>query len=213
MTEQFTIQDNGDGTGTITVAGVPITPYVAPIDPPSEITPPAQDPTPTPVAKFSLTQSDNRVAVWDKSTGFPDNTKGTVDWDDGSTPGAIVAGQSGSVGHSYADGSYAITEKYSVNGVDYVCTVQVTVPKPITPSDTSPPATSEPPPDGTTIPTGPDPTATVRAFSGEELHWRDTESTDVVDITLDLDATAEQVVATGLAVAQIPGGGHRGEGL
>lgn len=195
----ITIQQHADGTGTIMIAGVPITPYVAPIDPPSAPTPPAQDPSPpAPIAKFSVTQSDNRVAVWDKSTGFPSGTKGTVDWGDGSMPGAIVAGQSGSVGHSYADGSYTITEKFTVAGVDYVYSANVTVPKPAPveppPADPAPPSnppTTEPPPDGSS--TAPDPTEAVRAFTGAELHWRDTDSTDVVDVSIQLDPTATQV--------------------
>lgn len=131
------IQDNGDGTGTITIAGVPIVPYAAPIDPPSDPAPPA------PIAKCSITQVDSRVAVWDKSTGFPPGTKGTLDWGDKSDPAAIT-GQAGSVGHTYADGTYTITEKYTVAGVDYVDTVTVTVPKAAAPS-APPPATNPPP--------------------------------------------------------------------
>lgn len=195
MTEQVTIQDNGNGTGTIIFAGVPIAPYVAPVEPPTETAPPAsQPPPPAPAAKFSVTQTDSRVAVWDKSTGFPTDTKGALDWGDKSDPAAVIAGQTGSVGHTYADGTYTITEKYTVAGVDYVDTVNVTVPAPTTPTNPPPPpADAEPPPDGTAAPTGPDPTATVRAFTAEDLHWRDTTSTDVVDIDIQLDATADQV--------------------
>lgn len=147
MTEQIIIQDNGDGTGTITIAGVPIVPYAAPIDPPSDPAPPA------PIAKCSITQVDSRVAVWDKSTGFPPETKGTLDWGDKSDPAAIIAGQTGSVGHTYADGTYTITGKYTVAGVDYVDTVNVTVPKAAAPSApppaTNPPPVSPPPPSQT----------------------------------------------------------------
>lgn len=188
------IMMNADGG--VELPGFHIVPYVAPVavDPV-----PVSDPTPVetqlPEAKFSITQVDPRVAVWDKSTGFPAGTKGTIDWGDGSTPSPIIAAQTGSVGHSYANGAYTITEKYTVAGVDYTDSLTVTVPKPATtieppPTDTTP---TEPPPDGALAPTGPDPTTAVRAFSGAELHWRDTESTDVVDVHIQLDPTAEQV--------------------
>lgn len=44
----ITIQDNGDGTGTITITGVSITPYVAPIaPPPADNPPPVSSPPPS----------------------------------------------------------------------------------------------------------------------------------------------------------------------
>lgn len=152
MTEQITIQDNGDGTGTITMAGVPITPYVAPIEPPPSHDLPPSDPQPTappadsappPAVKFNVTQNGNQCAAWDQTTGLPAGTKGSIDWGDDKTPGAITVG--GNAGRTLPDGNYAVTVAYGSASK----TINITVPKAAPPPSDPPSGGTTPPPDDT----------------------------------------------------------------
>lgn len=144
---------------------------------------------------FNVTQVDLKASVWDKSTGFDAGTKGVVDWGDSKTLPITVGSNTG---HAYAlAGTYTVTVTYVVGDQTYNKSIRITVPKATPPVSPPPPPPPPPPPtgntSGNTTTTGPDPTTTVRTFSGAELAWRDTESTDVVDVQIQLDPTATQV--------------------
>lgn len=136
------IMMNSDGS--FDLPAIHVAPYVAPVavDPPPVIDPTPVAPAPSPVTvAFNVTQVGNACAAWDQTQGLPAGTKGTIDWGDGKTPGAIAVG--GNAGRTLPDGTYAVTVAYG----DASKTVNITVPKVAPTSDptgttTTPPATT-----------------------------------------------------------------------
>ena len=90
----ITIRDNGDGTGTITISGVPITPYAAPI-----VTPPVSPPPPVDVASNVLAVcdyivSESTITVTNKSTSARPVASSMLSRGDGTSPKALAIGES-----------------------------------------------------------------------------------------------------------------------
>jgi hypothetical protein len=131
--------------GSFDLPAIHVAPYVAPIavDPPvATVPPPTNIAEPSAVVGFNITQVGNACAAWDQTTGLPAGTKGTIDWGDTKTPGAITVG--GNAGRTLANGTYAVTVAYGASSK----TINITVPK-ITPppSDSGTPPSNDAPAD------------------------------------------------------------------
>ncbi len=160
MTDQTTIQDNGDGTGTITIAGVPITPYVAPINPPA--TEPPSDP---PVDSAPPSDPPPLAAGF---TFALDADGATVHFHDTSTGAARIQWQWGDGGSSNKPGDqdkwYRYPKTYTVKqqvwdagGKTQSFSAQVTTAAGGTSSPPPPPADDPPPSDPTPVSPPPPP--------------------------------------------------------
>lgn len=162
----ITIQQNADGTGTITIAGVPITPYVAPIEPPV-----VTDPVPPPVEIASNVVAACEVVINGQDITFADKTVSaralssvTVGYGLGSSPVEIGAG--GSITKTYPkSGTFsAALTAVDDNGVKSVVMFKVVVPG--TSDDTyTAGQSSAPPSDSTTDPVSDTPPVAQSAFT------------------------------------------------
>lgn len=135
----ITIQDNGDGTGTITIAGVPITPYTAPI-----VSPPPPPPPPPP----SLTAGFTAVVDQDGCTvHFHDTSAGAAkaqwSWGDGGT--SMLMGDQDKVYRNAK--TYTVKQiVWDANGKTQTFSANVTTTAGGTPSSGGGTPTSPPPP-------------------------------------------------------------------
>jgi hypothetical protein len=158
MTE-ITIQDNGDGTGTVTISGVPITPYVAPIvAPPSNPAPSA----PT-ITGQTLTADKTEIHVGDTFT-----VSGVLNYSDGTTKPvtgyrlygydkSILVAKTSSTPTFMAIAAGATTIKNDNLGTTAKLDVTVLAADTAPPSDPppadNPPPVSPPPPATSSVPT------------------------------------------------------------
>lgn len=161
----ITIQQNADGTGTITIASVPITPYTAPIEPPvvtDPVSPPPVDIASNVVAVCEVVVDGQNVTFTDQTTSARTLSSVTVGYGLGSSP--VEIGAAGSITKAYPKAGTFSAALTAVDDNDVKSVVMFKVTVPGTSNDTyTAGQSSAPSDDSSTTPTSDTPPAVLDA--------------------------------------------------